>query len=520
MHTKVKKTVGPKNRAAPNAFHTSISSNSFQTIFSQSPISTQIFSPDGLSIAANAAWEKLWGIKHSDLGGMYNVTKDPQLKAHKIDHLVRRAFRGHIVEIPAIRYDPSQTKVIPGQREYRWVKALMYPVFDSSKGVANIILQHEDITDEKDALDKLEQSRAHLKAMWDVAGIAMALSDRSGIVLEANSAYLQLYGFEKNEVIGKSFTVIFAPEKRDAAMEGYAHAFSDKKASAVLEATVVSRTGVERVVEARYSFITERGKRTAMLSIINDITERRTLELQKDEFIGVASHELKTPVTSIKAYGQVLQTIFNRKGDTRSTDLLKKMDAQVNKLTNLIGDLLDVTKIQSGNLMFHTEQFDFNTFVEEMVNEMQMTTEKHMLILKMAPSTLIVGDKERLGQVITNLLSNAIKYSPHTEEILIKTTKHHDRVTLSVQDFGIGISEDKRSRVFERFYRVSGNTERTFPGLGLGLYISSEILKRQGGTISVTSSEGKGSTFTFSLPITRPAEKRTSAIAEEEMKHD
>lgn len=238
----------------------------------------------------------------------------------------------------------------------------------------------------------------------------------------------------------------------------------------------------------------------AAASIISDVTRQKELERQKDQFLGIASHELKTPVTSIKAYGQVLQTVFSRKGDQHAVVQLAKMDAQINKLTNLIGDLLDVTKIQQGRLEFHEADFDFNSLVKEIVAELQITTEKHTIVSKLDNSVLIHADRERVGQVITNLLSNAIKYSPEGTKILV-SSKITDKVTLCVQDFGIGIPKEKQGKVFEQFFRVSGTDQNTYPGLGLGLFISSEIIKREGGKIWVQSGDAGGSQFFFTLPV-------------------
>ncbi|TDQ11059.1 PAS domain-containing protein [Pedobacter metabolipauper] len=232
-----------------------------------------------------------------------------------------------------------------------------------------------------------------------------------------------------------------------------------------------------------------------------DISDQKELEKQKDNFLAVASHELKTPVTSIKAYAQVMETLFRRSGDTRNADLVGKMDKQVNRLNSLIGDLLDVTKINSGRMQFNHTTFDFNELVEEISETIQLTTQKHIIHRELKYNRPITGDKERIGQVIVNLLSNAVKYSPDANRIVVYTEDQGSNVQLCVQDFGIGISKEKQDKVFEQFYRVSGTREHTFPGLGLGLYISSEIVKRMGGEISVKSVKGKGSTFCFTLPI-------------------
>ncbi len=179
------------------------------------------------------------------------------------------------------------------------------------------------------------------------------------------------------------------------------------------------------------------------------------------------------------------------------------MDGQINRLTSLIGDLLDVTKINSGKLQFNDREFEFIPMVRELIEDLQRTTDKHTLVEKHEGDGVVFGDKERIGQVISNLITNAVKYSPNSEKIIIHTSLKDNEITLCVTDFGIGISQDKLDKVFEQFYRVSGNMQHTFPGLGLGLYISSEIIKREGGRIWVNSSEGKGSTFCFALPLVR-----------------
>ncbi|MCX2477633.1 PAS domain-containing protein [Pedobacter sp. MC2016-15] len=232
-----------------------------------------------------------------------------------------------------------------------------------------------------------------------------------------------------------------------------------------------------------------------------DITEQKELEKQKDNFLGVASHELKTPVTSIKAYAQVMEMMFRRAGDTKNAELLAKMDNQVNRLSNLIGDLLEVTKINTGRLQLTLTKFSFNQMVEEVIEEVQRTALNHAIHKQLDFDREITGDKERICQVIINLLTNAIKYSPDSDHIILSTSGNEHQLQLSVQDFGIGIRADQQPRVFEQFYRVSGSREHTFPGLGLGLYISAEIIKHLNGKIWVDSAEGKGSTFCFSLPL-------------------
>ncbi len=239
----------------------------------------------------------------------------------------------------------------------------------------------------------------------------------------------------------------------------------------------------------------------AWFGISTDIDDQKVALEKKDEFISIASHELKTPVTSIKGYVQILQFNFSQEGNTHAAGLLSKVDLQINKLTQLISDLLDVTKIENGQLQYHIDNFDFNTLVYEIAEETGRVLKKHVVNTMLAPSKNINGDRNKIGQVITNFIENAGKYSPAGAQIIINTVINKNSLRLNVQDFGIGIPEEQQCKIFERFFRVSAEKENTYAGLGLGLYISAEIIKRHNGVIGVDSKKGEGSVFYFELPF-------------------
>lgn len=230
-------------------------------------------------------------------------------------------------------------------------------------------------------------------------------------------------------------------------------------------------------------------------------TQLISLSSQKDEFIAIASHELKTPVTSLKAYTQVLENRFKKHNDQDSAALLNRMNSQIDRLTLLISDLLDVSKIEAGKLQFHITNFKLNELITEIVDEMQRTTLNHTIIERLDSDIEITGDRDRISQVLINFLSNAIKYSPQNQKIIVKTNKQKNNIKISVQDFGIGILQKEHKKIFERFFRSESTDKSSYPGLGLGLYICSEIIQRHHGSIGVTSRKNHGSTFFFSLPI-------------------
>ncbi|GAC1589843.1 MAG: hypothetical protein NVS3B19_10070 [Ginsengibacter sp.] len=247
-------------------------------------------------------------------------------------------------------------------------------------------------------------------------------------------------------------------------------------------------------------FKNEKGEIIAWVGTFTDIEDQKLAMLKKDEFISLASHELKTPVTSLKAFTQILQIGMQEEGNARAVDYLGRMDRQINKLTHLISDLLDVTKINAGKIHFNKEVFAFNKLVEEIVEEMQRTSLTHHIMIHVGPSCDVNADRNRIGQVITNLLSNAIKYSPQSEKIILTSELKDGKLSLFVEDFGIGIAPSEQGQLFTRFFRGNDERVKTFPGLGLGLYISNEIVKRHKGILSFESTPGKGSKFCMTLP--------------------
>jgi signal transduction histidine kinase len=225
------------------------------------------------------------------------------------------------------------------------------------------------------------------------------------------------------------------------------------------------------------------------------------MEQMKDDFLSMASHELKTPVTTIKAYGQIAESMLEKKGDVQTLEIIKKMSTQVNRLTTLIDDLLDITKMQKGKLIYDETFFDFNDLVKEVIDDMQTTSVTHQIKSDLDSTAEIYTDKNKLSQVIDNLISNAIKYSPKANSIIVSTQLKNDGVVLCVQDFGIGISAHDQKHVFEQFFRVNRDNQSTFPGMGIGLYICSEIITSVSGKIWIKSVVGKGSSFYIWLPF-------------------
>lgn len=241
---------------------------------------------------------------------------------------------------------------------------------------------------------------------------------------------------------------------------------------------------------------------TALILSVNE-NEQKQLKKRKDEFISIASHELKIPITSMTIFLQLLERLSKKKGNEQALDLIQKTNKQMQKMTLLISDLLDVSKIQIGKLELKKEKIIINDLVHDVTENMQRILTNHMIVIDGQSNKKIYADRERVSQVLTNLINNAAKYSPSAYKILVKIRTTKQTVIVQVTDFGIGIAEKDQQKIFERFFRVEGSDEKTYPGFGIGLYIAREIIKLHNGMLWVDSIEGYGSTFSFSLPLTK-----------------
>lgn len=323
------------------------------------------------------------------------------------------------------------------------------------------------------------------------------------MILYCNSSFANFMQTSLNDILGRPFND-FIPEKYQVSVaELIKKAWTKKESKA--EITFPGKIKPLPVLLSMNTIEIDNGM--ALSIIITDLTlqkesqEQKKAMEQKDEFISIASHELKTPVTSIKGYVQILKYTFKQENNNNAVELLSKADAQLNKLSNLINDLLDVKKMENGQLQYHEELFDFNDLVKETIEEIARVVPQHPVSLEFDKTCTVFGDRNKIGQVITNLVDNAGKYSPAGSPIFVRTEQHKKSVHLSIKDHGMGIPQNQQSKIFDRFFRVNGEKENTYAGLGLGLYISAEIIKRHKGNIGVESEENKGSVFYFDLPI-------------------
>ena len=244
----------------------------------------------------------------------------------------------------------------------------------------------------------------------------------------------------------------------------------------------------------------EKGEELILLAM-QDITEQRVLQQRNDSFMSMASHELKTPVTTIKTLVQILQMQYAKSKDKILVEYLTTIGQQIEQLTKLVVDLLDVSKIKADKFELEEKTFDFDSLAAEIVKSCQLLSPQHTITVKGATKAQISGDRNSVSRVFINLITNAIKYSPGEDKIIISLSHNKKDACVGIKDFGIGIAKAHQDKIFERFFQVGNENGQSFAGLGIGLYISAAIVTQHRGRIWVESEGGKGSSFLFTLPI-------------------
>ena len=395
-----------------------------------------------------------------------------------------------------------EVRVVWKDKSTHWVRVEGKLYLDDNKLPIRLLGTILDITSQKMAEGELTKTNQRLEIALEVGQLGSYELDLASGKFEVSDQFRINYGLSKVESITLNTILnLIVPAHREKVTNALADAIENRSVYNIeyqIQWADNTLHWIKSSAKARYD---ENLKAIIFIGVTADITEHKQLEQQKDDFLGIASHELKTPVTTIKAYNQLLETMLLEKGDVKEATLVNKMGSQVNRLTTLIGDLLDVTKINSGQLQLNNNIINFNDLVKDILDDIQNTTPKIIIEQNLLAVGNVYADKERIVQVITNLVTNAIKYSPNSNKIIIHTSLKEDEIIFCVEDFGVGISEENLLKVFEQFYRVRGNMQHTFSGLGLGLYISAEIIKRIGGKIWAKSIEGEGATFCFALPV-------------------
>jgi len=347
---------------------------------------------------------------------------------------------------------------------------------------------------------KYQESQVRFRTVFEASRLGNKIISSELKILQVNAAMAALLGYDtKEEIIGTTIFDYAPPDCHKDWRFLQQKLWQKATPSFSLETCLRRKDGTIIWCQVTSILFSDKGE-TLGYTIIEDITEKYNLQVQKNEFISVASHELKTPITSLQATLQLLSRLINN-GD-EITETLKKLvnnaERHTTRLNYLVGDLLNSTKIENGQLTLNTNIFTVSDVIDGCCSHIQLEGKYHIKY-QGDHSLKIVADQHKIDQVLINLVNNAVKYAPNSHEIIVHVEKIEDFTKISVTDKGPGIPVQNLSKLFDRYFRVDEH-KKQISGLGLGLYISAEIIRRHGGEIGVESIVGSGSNFWFTIP--------------------
>jgi len=380
------------------------------------------------------------------------------------------------------------------------------PLFDEEDiPTSTILLTLLDTTDQVQSKTQFAQSERSYRHLLETMAVAVYTCDMEGRVNFHNEAAVTLWGRvpELGVELWCGSHKMYTLDGTWMPHEDCPAAVSFKEQRPVKAEALVQRPdgNMRHVLVFPRPEYDISGNMIGLINAVLDITDRKALERQKDDFMAIVAHELKTPMTSIKGYAQILMNQLSELSNEKIVHLHERMNDQLNNLAKLVDRMLNGAKIEAGGLEFKKQPYDLGQLVAQVVQDIRLTTTTHQLKVNYTGPIITVGDKEYTEQVVVNLISNAIKYSPKANQVNITIKQENNMAICSVRDFGMGIPSEQLSSIFEKFYRVKTGMSNKFPGIGLGLYLSAEIVRQQGGAIWSESTINEGSTFSFSLPM-------------------
>ncbi|HTI58556.1 PAS domain-containing sensor histidine kinase [Mucilaginibacter sp.] len=480
----------------------------FQLLFEKSPGSLLVKAdaPRFTIAAVSDAYLQITSVQREDVvgNGFFEVFPDTGDDPND-ENTARKVFTkvietGVKIDVPVYRFDIQDT-VTKKLSEHYW-SCSNIPIHCSEGKVAYILNTVVDITGEVKAKQAAIESENRLLMAADATGIAFWVLDIKTADFSFSPQMVTIFGHQPNAEISLSYirNQVHPDDMQNIVLTAYNRALVSGQYE--YEVRIFWPDESMRWIRTKGMVLfNDKNQPERMLGTIVDVTESKRDEERKNDFIAMASHELKTPLTSLKAYIQLLEVKLSASPDPFVASSLTKALNQVNKMTTLIHGFLDLSKIEPGKLHLKKNIFDINKLVQDVIAENRVIAGTHSLKFTPHCEVKVNADREKIGQVISNYISNAIKYSPKGSTIALTTEIIENHVSVSVADQGIGIKPKDQEKIFQRFYRVEDDDMKHIAGFGIGLYLSSEIIHRHKGQISVQSEEGKGSVFSFTLPL-------------------
>ncbi|WDF55733.1 PAS domain-containing protein [Mucilaginibacter sp. KACC 22063] len=493
-----------QNRLENYVSELAASESRFRSLIQDAPVAIGVLRTRELIIeAANTSILKLWG-KSADIIGKNLADALPELRGQAYLKLLDDVYTSGV----AYRGDESKALLEhAGTLEEYFFNFVYQPLFDSRGNTDAIMVVAIDVTPQVKSRKALEQAQDSLKLAFNAAELGSFDMDLEKGTLFWDKRCRTLFGVSHNDEVTyeKDFINGLHPEDRERILKVIDNVYNKALSNGDYDVeyrTVGMDDGKLRWLRAKgKAYFDDNDKPVRFVGSVLDITEQKLDEIRKNDFIGMVSHELKTPLTSLTAYLQVLLSKARKQQDGFTTDALSKANQQAKRMSTMINGFLNVSRLESGKIQLEKQDFFLNDLITSVIEEANLMSGSHNIQFTPCENIPVHADMDKIGSVITNLVSNAIKYSQKGQLIHLSCSVTDHEAKVSVKDEGMGIKSEDQQKLFERYYRVENQHAKHISGFGIGLYLSAEIIHRHEGKIGVESELGKGSNFWFTLPL-------------------
>jgi len=469
----------------------------FRMIFEASPFPVYLCMGEDLLVTiANKATLDIWGKTKEVIGKPFHEIL-PELEDQPFRQLLLEVYRtGNSCSFTDQRADI----LINGVLQTFYFTFSYQPFKDPTGRVTGVFCIANDVT----GLKKADEQQALLSAIISSSNDAIISKNLDGIIESWNDAATRMFGYTQKEMIGESIYKLIPFGKRGEEQQILVRLQQGERVEH-FETKRETKDKKELDVSITVSPIKDnQGKIIGLSKIARDISEQKHAERRKNDFITIASHELKTPLTTIKSYVQMLLAKAHQADKIFDIAALSRVERQTEKMSILIQNFINNAKLADGTLELEFERFNVDILLKEVARNAEILFQTHVIKMVDCEEVFVFADRKKIALVFENMISNAVKYSAIGSQITITCKTDQENVRLAVSDNGIGISNDDQLRMFDRYYRVKDEKHKNTSGFGIGLYLVAQILERHSSTINVDSKVNKGSRFYFDLPIAGP----------------
>ncbi|MFD2865605.1 ATP-binding protein [Mucilaginibacter antarcticus] len=473
------------------------SESRFRNLITQAPVAIATLGGRKLIVSsANQMILDIWGKSAAIIGQPLHVAL-PELEGQPFLEILDNVFTSGQ---PFYGNEVKVSLIQEGTLRDCYINFVYHPIKGDNDTTRDIMVVATDVTTHVEARLQLEAAEQRFRMISDNIAQLAWMANAEGSIFWYNKRWFDFTGTTLEEMQGGGWQRVHHPDHLDRVAEKIARHFKSgedwEDVFPLLGTNGKYRWFLSRAVPIKNA----EGEILNWFGTNTDITEQHSLEQRKDEFLSIASHELKTPITSLKASLQLLDRMKNQPALPMQAKLIDQANRSMDKMGVLIDELLNVNRLTEGQLPLDKTTFTIAEMLNLCCNHVRVEGQ-HELILQGDDKLQIYADEHRIDQVVVNFVNNAVKYAPSSKNIYLIVEKIDNKAKVSVRDTGPGVAPEKIPFLFDRYYRAD-HSSKNYSGLGLGLYISAEIVKRHGGEIGVDSELGKGSTFWFTLPIT------------------